>query len=132
MKVKLLAQNDLSVTIWNAICETYPSDSIIEELRIGTDGDYTEADVELTVNGKSVDLEGTLKSYFDMLDEMVSKRASEVASQMVADLALESIREKFNAMASAIEGSAWAIKDEMHKWMTKRGMKSFVFSSDDD
>lgn len=111
--IDLLAKNNLSVSLLNAMSEQVPGDTMLDYFDITPDGDNTKVEVTVLVNGKPVDLVSELvrqlKCFENSLDNLVLKKAQELIQKdsVLHDLAYE------------IEQAEWKIRDRLEQLMKK-------------
>lgn len=112
-KIDLLASNNLSISLLNAMSEQVPADRMLEYFDITPDGDNTKVDVTVLVNGKPVDLVSELvrqlKYFEDKLDSIVLKKAQELIQK---DSVLQEL-------ACEIEQADWKIRAKLEQLMNK-------------
>lgn len=93
--IKLLEQNALSITLFNAMCLQVERGDILKHFNLEANGDATTAELKIFVNGVEVDivpeLVGFLESIDQQFEEAVEKKAKELImkDQTLCDLAYE-------------------------------------------
>ena len=107
-KIKLLERTPAQIILWNAICETEPKDFLLEKFKLSPDGDNTEADVKVFVNGVEVDFTlafaTSVQLFFDRYEKHIKEKAVElITASSVSDL------------YNSIQNAEWSIKTALDK-----------------
>ncbi len=132
-KIKLFDHySNVSHTVFRAIHRKYPDASeILKEVGVERDGRDMYVNVEMTVNGKPVDVVDTLTTFFDNLEDVINKRAFTIASEMVTSLAADKISEQVDKIRDTLRDSEWAMRNALREWMRERGLHSNILDNDD-
>lgn len=81
-KIDILADNSLSIALLNAMAESIPRDKFTEYFNITPEGDDTQVELTILVNGKPVDLVSELvrcvKHIESCMNDLVLKKATEL------------------------------------------------------
>lgn len=107
--IKILEQNELSVTLFNAMCEQVSDGDVLKHFNLEANGDASTVNLKILVNNVEVDLVPELVRFIQSVDAQfeaaVEKKAKELImkDQILQDLAY------------AIQNAEWAIQDRLDK-----------------
>jgi len=108
--IKLLEQNILSITLFNAMCkQAKDNGNALTHFNLEAKGSDTVADLKILINGVEVDLVPELTDFIKMLDDQFEKAVETRAKELIMkDQTLQDL-------ARAIEDAEWMIQDRLNK-----------------
>lgn len=122
-QVRILDRSAPSVIIFEAMVKKVAKGDLLKHFTIKPEGDDSVADVEMTVNGKSVPVVEALLYCFKQFDAEVEARAQELVKEMTSSLALGRIRSSLERIESEVDTAETAVKADVKDWLRTNGKK---------
>lgn len=98
-----------AIFLINAISREAPRGDVLNHFNIVTkEGHKPEVDVELTINGVSVDFEKTVNEMWERLSNRFDEKVLEKAKELVS-------MSRFSKIEELIQDAEWKIEEELEK-----------------
>lgn len=117
--IQLLDQNDVAMTVFNAMCVKAEKGDILDMFNIKPDGDSTVVNLQVLVNGVEVPAVEYMTSIVAQITDHINDRAKVLAKQMVLDniddLVRDSIRNKLQNIEDLLDDVSSDLSDKLIK-----------------
>ena len=117
--VKILTPSDVVGTLWNAMFESTNDFDMLTKFGITPDGDNTEVEVKVTVNGVEVPFMETMSSVFAEFDDHVHARAKELVEDYIRSQTWRDMQDKVRDIDDALEDLNRGVQSELEKLWSK-------------
>ena len=117
--VKILTPSDVVGTLWNAMFESTNDFDMLTKFGITPDGDNTEVEVKVTVNGVEVPFMETMSSVFAEFDDHVHARAKELVEDYIRSQTWRDLQDKVRDIDDALEDLNRGVQSELEKLWSK-------------